>query len=71
MRVAHHLRAQCGIARFRSIILRKGDKELLIAGKSLLLRRRLAAKRRALAVIRSRVTGIVSNFFRQRLLAID
>src|SRR5690349_15727686 len=71
MTVSHHLRAQRGIARFRAIILRKGDKELLVAGEPLLLRSWLAAERRAVAIIRGRDAGNVSNIFRQRLFAVD
>ena len=67
----HHLLAQRGIARLRSLVLPKGDKELLIAGEALLLRALACRQRRSIAVIGGGDAGDVGNVFRQRLLAVD
>ena len=69
--IDRHLLAERSLARFRRPVLAEGDEELLVAGETILHRRRLAGKRGAISVIGSRDTRYVRDILRERLLTIE
>src|SRR5690606_35877184 len=67
----HHLPAQRLVTRLVAPGLGEGDEEALLAAEALQLRRRLAAERVEVGLVRDLEAGEVGDVLAQRLLAVD